>query len=50
MPDGSVKYVHAVAHASRDKSGGIEFVQTFFTEFNTFPWGICIYYGAFAHA
>jgi PAS domain S-box-containing protein len=23
MPDGSVKYVHAVAHASRDKSGGI---------------------------
>jgi formate hydrogenlyase transcriptional activator len=25
MPDGSVKYVHAVAHASRDK-GGIEFV------------------------
>jgi PAS domain S-box-containing protein len=26
MPDGSVKYVHAVAHASRDKSGGIEFV------------------------
>jgi PAS domain S-box-containing protein len=26
MPDGSLKYVHAVAHASRDKSGGIEFV------------------------
>ncbi|HEY2469109.1 MAG TPA: PAS domain S-box protein, partial [Terracidiphilus sp.] len=26
MPDGSVKYVHAVAHASRDKSGDIEFV------------------------
>jgi formate hydrogenlyase transcriptional activator len=26
MPDGSVKYVHALAHASRDKSGGIEFV------------------------
>jgi PAS domain S-box-containing protein len=26
MPDGSVKYVHAVAHASRDTSGGIEFV------------------------
>jgi len=26
MPDGSVKYVHAVAHASWDKSGGIEFV------------------------
>jgi formate hydrogenlyase transcriptional activator len=26
MPDGSVKYVHAVAHASGDKSGGIEFV------------------------
>jgi PAS domain S-box-containing protein len=26
MPEGSVKYVHAVAHASRDKSGGIEFV------------------------
>jgi PAS domain S-box-containing protein len=26
MPDGSVKYVHALAHASWDKSGGIEFV------------------------
>jgi PAS domain S-box-containing protein len=26
MPDGSVKYVHAVAHATRDASGGIEFV------------------------
>jgi PAS domain S-box-containing protein len=26
MPDGSVKYVHAVAHAARDASGGIEFV------------------------
>ena len=26
MPDGSLKYVHAVAHASREKSGGIEFV------------------------
>jgi PAS domain S-box-containing protein len=26
MPDGSVKYVHAVAHAVRDGSGGIEFV------------------------
>jgi PAS domain S-box-containing protein len=26
MPDGSIKYVHAVAHASSDKSGGIEFV------------------------
>jgi formate hydrogenlyase transcriptional activator len=26
MPDGSIKYVHAVAHASRDTSGGIEFV------------------------
>src|SRR6201987_935732 len=26
MPDGSVKYVHAVAHASWDTSGGIEFV------------------------
>src|ERR1700761_3896406 len=26
MPDGSVKYVRAVAHASWDKSGGIEFV------------------------
>jgi PAS domain S-box-containing protein len=26
LPDGSVKYVHAVAHAARDASGGIEFV------------------------
>src|SRR5260221_3329595 len=26
MPDGSVKYVHAVAHAVRDASGSIEFV------------------------
>jgi PAS domain S-box-containing protein len=26
MPDGSIKYVHGEAHASRDKSGGIEFV------------------------
>jgi PAS domain S-box-containing protein len=26
MPDGSLKYVHALAHASSDKSGGIEFV------------------------
>jgi PAS domain S-box-containing protein len=26
MPDGSVKYVHAVARAARDASGGIEFV------------------------
>jgi PAS domain S-box-containing protein len=26
MPDGSVKYVHALAHASWDQSGGIEFV------------------------
>jgi formate hydrogenlyase transcriptional activator len=26
MPDGSIKYVHAVAHASRDKPGGVEFV------------------------
>jgi PAS domain S-box-containing protein len=26
MPDGSVKYVHAVAHAARDASGSIEFV------------------------
>src|ERR1700751_5957403 len=26
MPDGSVKYVHDVAHASWDTSGGIEFV------------------------
>jgi PAS domain S-box-containing protein len=26
MPDGSVKYVHAVAHAARDASGRIEFV------------------------
>jgi PAS domain S-box-containing protein len=26
MPDGSLKYVHASAHASWDKSGGIEFV------------------------
>jgi C4-dicarboxylate-specific signal transduction histidine kinase len=26
MPDGSVKYVHAVARATRDASGGIEFV------------------------
>jgi PAS domain S-box-containing protein len=25
MPDGSVKYLHAVAHATRDKSGDIEF-------------------------
>jgi PAS domain S-box-containing protein len=26
MPDGSVKYIHAVARATRDASGGIEFV------------------------
>jgi PAS domain S-box-containing protein len=26
MPDGSVKYVHVVAHALRDESGSIEFV------------------------
>ena len=26
MPDGSVKYVHATAHAATDASGGIEFV------------------------
>jgi PAS domain S-box-containing protein len=26
MPDGSVKYVHAVARAARDASGGIEFL------------------------
>jgi PAS domain S-box-containing protein len=26
MPDGSIKYIHAVAHASQDRSGGIEFV------------------------
>jgi PAS domain S-box-containing protein len=26
MPDGSVKYVHAVAHAARDALGGIEFL------------------------
>ncbi|HEY1468320.1 MAG TPA: PAS domain S-box protein [Candidatus Acidoferrum sp.] len=26
MPDGSIKYVHALAHAWRDKSGGLEFV------------------------
>jgi PAS domain S-box-containing protein len=26
MPDGSVKYVHAVARATRDASGGVEFV------------------------
>jgi PAS domain S-box-containing protein len=26
MPDGSMKYVHAVAHAARDASGSIEFV------------------------
>ena len=26
MPDGSVKHVHAVAHAIKDPSGGIEFV------------------------
>src|SRR4030081_3838507 len=26
MPDGSVKYVHAVARAARDSSGSIEFV------------------------
>ena len=26
MPDGSFKYVHALAHASWDKSGGMEFV------------------------
>ncbi|MGC1782053.1 MAG: PAS domain S-box protein [Acidobacteriaceae bacterium] len=26
MPDGSLKYVHVLAHASWDKSGGIEFV------------------------
>jgi PAS domain S-box-containing protein len=26
MPDGSLKYVHALAHAAWDKSGGIEFV------------------------
>ena len=28
MPDGSVKYVHVVAHASSDESGGLEFVGT----------------------
>ncbi|HEV7674099.1 MAG TPA: PAS domain-containing protein [Candidatus Angelobacter sp.] len=26
MPDGSVKYVHVVAHASKDESGSIEFI------------------------
>jgi PAS domain S-box-containing protein len=26
MPDGSIKYVHATAHAATDASGGIEFV------------------------
>src|SRR5262249_8409811 len=26
MPDGSVKYIHAVAHAVRDESGTLEFV------------------------
>src|SRR6266404_4349140 len=26
MPDSSVKYVHVVAHAQRDESGGVEFV------------------------
>jgi PAS domain S-box-containing protein len=26
MPDGSVKYIHAVARAARDASGGVEFV------------------------
>jgi PAS domain S-box-containing protein len=26
MPDGSVKYVHVVAHALSDKSGGVQFV------------------------
>src|SRR5216684_4733345 len=26
MPDGSVKYVHVVAHASNDESGSVEFV------------------------
>jgi PAS domain S-box-containing protein len=26
MPDGSIKYVHVVAHASNDESGSIEFV------------------------
>jgi PAS domain S-box-containing protein len=26
MPDGSIKWVHVVAHASSDESGGIEFV------------------------
>src|SRR5258708_1939011 len=26
MPDGSIKYVHVVAHALRDESDGIEFV------------------------
>jgi PAS domain S-box-containing protein len=26
MPDGSVKYVHVVAHALNDESGGVEFV------------------------
>jgi PAS domain S-box-containing protein len=26
MPDGSVKYVHATAHAATDASGGIEFI------------------------
>src|SRR4029077_3565048 len=26
MPDGSIKYVHVVAHASSDESGSIEFV------------------------
>jgi len=31
MPDGSVKYVHAVAHAVRDASGNIEFVVQLLT-------------------
>jgi PAS domain S-box-containing protein len=26
MPDGSIKYIHVVAHVLRDESGGIEFV------------------------
>jgi len=26
MPDGSLKYVHIVAHAERDESGELEFV------------------------
>jgi PAS domain S-box-containing protein len=26
MPDGSIKYVHAMAHATRDESGSVEFI------------------------